>query len=139
MCWMAAKLSTDDNSSAPTANKQGLKLSLNKPKFAQPLGEVDMNTLCQTFVPSNTCKQTNQAVNDFELWRSTRNSEKCPTHLLTKQCTVKELNDWLCQFVVEPRFSDGKPYPSTTLYQLLAGLLRYAHSEYADFPNFLDK
>ena len=84
MCWMAAKLSTDDNLSAPTVKKQGLKLSLNKPKFAQPIGEVDINTLCQPFIPSNTCKQTDQAVNVFELWRSTRNGEKCPTHLLTK-------------------------------------------------------
>ena len=35
-----------------------------------------------------------------------------------------ELSDWMCRFV-----ADGKPYPSTTLYQLLAGLLRYGRSK----------
>ena len=59
MWTMAAKRSADDDSSAPPAKKPGLKLSLNKPRFAEPLGEVDMNTLCQAFVPSNTRKQTN--------------------------------------------------------------------------------
>ena len=136
---MAAKRSADDDTSAPPAKKTGLKLSLNKPRFAEPLGEVDMNTLCQPFVPNNTRKQTDWAMNVFESWRSTRNGENCPAHLLTKQCTVKELSDWLCRFVVEARRSDGKPYPSTTLYQLLAGLLRYARSKSTDFPNFLDK
>ena len=40
---------------------------------------------------------------------------------------------------MEARRSDGEPYPSSTLYQLLARLLRYARSKSADFPNFLDK
>ena len=76
-------------------------------------------------------------MNVFKLWRSTTNGEnKCPAHLLTNQCTVEELSDWLCRFVVEARHSDGKPYSYTTLCQLLAGLLRYARSEYA---NFIDK
>ena len=35
--------------------------------------------------------------------------------------------------------ADDKPYPSSTLYQLLAGSLRYACSNSTDFPNFLDK
>ena len=97
-----------------------------------------MNTLCQPFVPSNTRKQTDWAMNVFESWRSTRNGEKCPAQMLTKKCTVKELSDWLCHFVVEARHSDRKLYPSTTVYQLLAVWLRYARSKSADFPNFLD-
>ena len=45
MLWkMAAKRYAYD-SSAPPAKKQGLKLSLNKPRFAEPLGEVEMSTL----------------------------------------------------------------------------------------------
>ena len=74
----------------------------------------------------------------FESWRNERVGEKCPANLL-EQCTAEKVNFWLCHFVVEARRSDGKPYPSATLYQLLAGLLRYARSNSVDFPNFLDK
>ena len=34
---------------------------------------------------------------------------------------------------------DGQPYPSSVLYQLLAGLLRFSGSKSEDCPNFLDK
>ena len=36
-------------------------------------------------------------------------------------------------------FYDGEPYPSTILYQLLAGLLRYARSKSSQCLNFPDK
>ena len=39
----------------------------------------------------------------------------------------------MCRFV-----ADGKPYPSTTFYQLLAGLLRYGRSKSADFVDKSD-
>ena len=126
----------ENDSQMPESKRS--KLSLKKRRFAQPLAEVDMNTLCKPVVPSNTRKQTDWCVNVFESWRSARDGEKCPANLL-QQGTVEELNFWLCRFVVEARRSDGKWYPSATLYQLLAGLLRYARSYSADFPNFLDK
>ena len=66
------------------------------------------------------------------------NVEKCPTNLLEKAGPVN-LNHWLSYFVVEARREDSKPYPATTLYQLLAGLLRYARSKNKECPNFLDK
>ena len=49
------------------------------------------------------------------------------------------MNHWLSYFIAEARREDGKSYPATTLYQLLAGLLRYAHSKNKECPNFLDK
>ena len=43
------------------------------------------------------------------------------------------------RFVVEVRREDGQRYPVTSLYQMLAGLLRYSRSINRDCPNFLDK
>ena len=64
--------------------------------------------------------------------------EKFPDDLLEKS-VADQLNYWLSQFVVEVQCSDGESYPASTLYQLLAGLLRYARSKTKDFPNFMDK
>ena len=75
----------------------------------------------------------------FKDWRKHRNSlsgeEKCPDDLLEKPVA----DYWLSRFVVEVRCSDGEPYPASMLYQLLAGLLRYARSKTKDCPNFMDK
>ena len=118
--------------------KKSKKLSLKKPRFAQPLAEADMNSLCKPPVPANTRKQTDWSVNVFEAWRCARDGEeKCPENIL-RDCSAETLNAWLCHFVAEVRQVDGLPYPSATLYQLLAGLLKHAHSYFPDFPNFLD-
>ena len=94
----------ENDSQMPESKRS--KLSLKKRRFAQPLAEVDMNTLCKPVVPSNTQKQTDWCVNVFESWRSARDGEKCPANLL-QQGTVEELNFWLCRFVVVARRSDG--------------------------------
>ncbi len=44
----------------------------------------------------------------------------------------------MCLFVVEAGKGNGEPYPSKTVYHILAGLLRFARSEQPNFPNFLD-
>ena len=46
---------------------------------------------------------------------------------------------WLYRFVVEARRADGNEYPSATLYEVLAGLLRHACVHSPTFPNFLEK
>ena len=79
----------------------------------------------------------------FDQWRKERNAlsnnvEKCPTNLLENPDPVK-LNYWFSYFVVEARQEDGKPYPATSLYQLLARLLRHTCSKNKECPDFLDK
>ncbi len=49
------------------------------------------------------------------------------------------LNYWFSRFVVEARCADGDQHPSSTLYQRLAGLLRYESSKTRDCSNILDK
>ena len=102
-----------------------------------------MTVLSKGTIVPNTEKCTVWAMRVFDQWRKERNAlsdnvEKCPTNLLEKADPVK-VNHWLSYFVVEARREDGKPYPATTLYQLLAGLLRYARSKNKECPNFLDK
>lgn len=85
---------------------------------------------------------TNWAARVFDEWRSERISdvcdEECPDDLLESP-SAEAINYWLSRFVVECRHRDGEHYPPTTLYQLLAGLLRYSCSKSKDCPNFLDK
>ncbi len=56
---------------------------------------------------------------------------------LFKVGPANQLNHWLSRFVVEARRADGGPYPSSTLYQLFAGLLRHARCKRRDCLNFL--
>ena len=100
-----------------------------------------MSKLCEGYTPDNTKKNTGWAVRVFDEWRNERSDacdEECPADLLESP-SVESINYWLSRFVVECRRRDGEHYPSTTLYQLLAGLLRYSRSKSKDCPNFLDK
>ena len=48
-------------------------------------------------------------------------------------------NCWICRFITEARRQDGTPYPGHTLYQLLAGILRFMRAVHAETPDFLSK
>ena len=78
----------------------------------------------------------------FQQWRVQRTEElefgKCPEDLLENP-KAESLNFWLSRFVVEARRADGNKYPSSTIYHLLAALLRYSRSKCRGTPNFLDK
>ncbi len=79
----------------------------------------------------------------FKPWITSQNERSAdkPTDIdiLSKpvdlECT--QLCLALCLFVVEVRKGNGEPYPSRTVYHLLAGLLRFAPSE-STCPYFLD-
>ena len=97
--------------------------------FAAPLSEVEVAEYSKGPVVPNTAKNTQWAVRVFSVWRTERNKkdsqEKCPEDLLEKQPSAERLNYWLSRFVLEARRADGSQYPSTTIYQLLCGLLRH--------------
>ena len=115
------------------------KLSRNR--FASPLSEEVMSNVSMGPTVANTKKSTDWAVRVFIEWRKQRNesqSDKCPLDLLESP-SAGQLNCWLSRFATEARRADGDRYPSSTLYQLLAGLLRYARSHSKDCPNFLDR
>ena len=84
--------------------------------------------MAKGFVPENTSKNTNWAVENFNSWCVARNkhyrdSEKCPTDLLTKTpYNNEQLCFWMSRFLVETRRKNGNKYPPTTLYQLLCGI-----------------
>jgi len=87
-----------------------------------------MSNLAKGPTVANTKKSTDRALRVFCEWRRQRNAsqpEKCPSDLLESP-SAQPLNYWLSRCSVEARRADGDRYPSSTIYQLLAGLLRYA-------------
>ena len=77
----------------------------------------------------------------FEQWQDQRHeksSEECPSDLLEKP-TADSLNRWLPRFVVEARREDGKPYPFSSISNLLAGLYHYSKECNRDCPNFMNR
>ena len=111
-------------------------------RFASPLSEAEIAKYGQGPVVPNTVKSTNWAVRVFTEWcleRNKKESEKCPVNLLESKPTAQLLNKWLARFVLEARRADGSPYLSSSIYQILCGLLRHARSHWKDCPNFLDK
>ena len=79
-------------------------------------------------------------------WRQERNrvaTETCPDDLLESP-DVGNLNRWLSRFVVECRREDGKPYPPSSISNILAGLYRYSKrcvcvSDVGSCPNFMNR
>ena len=123
---------------SPPRKKTRLSLSLKNKRFAAPLTETEMGKLCEGYTPQNTAKNTSWALRVFKDWESQRDGEQCPSDLFESP-SAEKLNYWMSRFVVESRRSDGNPYPSSTIYQLLAGLLRHSRLKSKDCPNFLDK
>ena len=128
---------SDDGDDFQPAKRK--KLSRNR--FAAPLSDGAMSNVSKGPTVANTKKSTDWAMCVFGEWRKQRNvrqSDKCPSDLLESP-SAEALNRWLSRFAVEACRADGDHYPSTTLYQLLAGLLRYARSHSKECPNFLDR
>ena len=110
------------------------------PRF-EFLTKEEMDKLQEGYKPDNTTKTTKWAVNNFQAWRVARNKvqeEKCPDDIL-RATDPAILCKWLLLFVAETRTTQGKPYPPSTLYALLSGLLRHAREVLPGAPNFLDK
>ena len=97
--------------------------------------------LKEGYIPKNTEKNTKWALSNFESWKQARERsglESAPDDLLT--CSDPGiLCTWLSKYIAETRTKQGKPYPPSTLYQLLTGILRYAREKNPEVPNFLDK
>lgn len=92
----------------------------------QFLTEDECDKLKEGYTLANTAKSTKWALNNFAAWKDARakaQQEKCPDDLLTSSDPAL-LCKWLTRFVVATRTTQGKPYPPSTLYQLLTGLLR---------------
>ena len=133
----------------PPKKKHRLSLSLkHKPlvpqqetRFAEPVSEYEVKLASKGVVPDNTKRNNEWAARNFADWSRAR-SEKVkddpvPQDLLN--CKDPELLcKWLCIYVMETRQESGKPYPPTSIYGLLCGILRIVRGNGVPF-NFLDK
>ena len=135
-CYEPPEVEMDDSDfEEPLAKK------MTAPHFASPVSPIKLDTIFQGYVPLNTKKATSWAVRAFEQLRDQRNeksSEECPSDLLEKP-TADSLNCWLLRFVVEARRENGKPYPPSSISDLLAGLYRYNKECNHDCPNFMNR
>ena len=100
--------------------------------FAKPTSPTSMSK-----IPPNTGKGTKWALKVFEQWRDNRNRSsqgQCPENLLVEP-SIQQLNYWLSRFVVEVRREDGKPYPASSISNILAGLYCHSNAIMHDFMN----
>ena len=131
---------------APVPKVKG-KATTDSKRFVEPTYTVDLDQICQGFVPKSTRKATVWVVKVFE-WRLIRNratsddGEKCPANLL--ECPM---HYWLSR--MESRIllalfrvcwlactvnARSKPYPPSTISSLLAGLYRECQKYIAIAP-----
>ena len=91
-------------------------------------------------MPKNTTLSTRWAMKNFIDWFCEYNvknpDSKCPEEVLLPSCSAEVLNKWLSVYVAETRSHTGEPYPATSLYSLLLGILRHMKSENPSYPNF---
>ena len=81
------------------------------------------------------------AMNHLHRWLEDHNAhhpeDPVPVDLLKRHREPELLNKWLARYADEARRRDGKPYPATSVYFLLAALVRQMRSDDPTSPNFL--
>jgi hypothetical protein len=134
---LSASLTTDPAQRCPSSSS----------RFGIPVTTEELNQSIQGGVPCNTRRNTEWAVRVFSSWKQWRNGqsveEDAPGRYVHDLHVMNsfELNYWLYWFIHEARSKDGKPYPPTTMQQLIAGIQRYIRDYYVkagriDIPNF---
>ena len=101
----------------------------------------DLLKICEGYISPDTGKATKWALKVFEQWRDNRNRSsqgQCPENLLVEP-SVQQLNYWLSSLVVEVRREDGKPYPASSISNILTGLYHHSKAIMHDFPNFTNR
>ena len=79
----------------------------------------ELSKMSKGYTPANTTKATSWALKTFEQWRRAKvPSEKVPDDILTSTDTLVICTQF-SRFAAEARKSDGKPYPPSTIHQLL--------------------
>ena len=92
---------------------------------------------------SNSTKMSNQwAMRHFTRWREERNithpEDPVPADLLKRFGEPELFNKWLARYADEARKLDGKPYPASSVYFILAAIARQMRADDLSCPNFLN-
>lgn len=90
---------------------------------------------------NSTAKSNKWAMTHFTRWLEEHNfshpEDPIPTDLLKRHHEPELLNKWLARYAEEARRQDGKRYPATSVYFLLAALARQTRIDDPTAPNFL--
>ena len=114
-------------------------------RFASPIRKEEFDDICQPFVPDRTRSNNNWATRVFKAWVSNRNQicpdDVLPEDLLEVRYPLEVQDNALAAFILEARRADGKPYPGTTLRNIVAALFRVMkqHQGAANVVSFIDK
>ena len=105
--------------------------------------EVELDSPVRECGSGQTVKSTKWALNHFNRWKEERNERfagdtenQIPPDLL-KTSDPQLLCKWLGVYAAEARKQDGRMFPPNTVYNLLAGLVRYMRVVNPSCPNFL--
>lgn len=97
-------------------------------RFGPPIGKDRPKDLCTQFVPDCTRSNNNWAVWVFKMWVSSRNQlspdDLLPDDLLEVRYPLEIQDKTPAAFILEARRANSKPYPGTTLKNIVAALFR---------------
>ena len=113
-------------------------LSSSKGHFAVPISSPVRVQVAAArgVVPKKTSSNMQWTVNNFNSWaneRSKRGPSYCVPPDLLKSHDAELVAKWLCLFVMETHREDKKPYPPSTISNLVSGLNRVLQSNKAPF------
>ena len=89
-------------------------------RFGPPVPSEDMDSLIENRIPANTKKATAWSMKIWKAW--------CDFREITddiEALEAEDLNNHLCNFIMEANKQDGSNYPPNTLYQIIAGIQRH--------------
>ena len=94
-------------------------------KFSQVVSNEDITRTMHSAIPQKTQRDNKYCYNLWNDWVSHRENSNGETIPLLHNITVKELQHWLCAFVLEVRKKDGNAFIPNTLHHICCGIMRY--------------
>ena len=94
-------------------------------KFAQAVSNEDIARTMHSAIPQKTQRDNKYCYNLWNDWVSHRANSTGEVIPLLHNITVKELQHWLCAFVLEVQKKDGNAFVPNTLHHICCGIMRY--------------
>ena len=93
-------------------------------RFGDPVTSSNVDKAIANAVPKQTQRQTTWCVSVYKSWCEVRGESSNLSSM-----SASAIEEQLCQFVMEARWQDGKPYPPRSVYVIITRLQRYLRNE----------
>ena len=116
-------------------------------QFADPVSVEDIQRAKQKSVPKSTQRDTEYCIRIWDECRKLSTNDTIPP---LSEISTKQLQYWMCRFVLEVRKKEGAEFPPNTLHHICCGIMRYVRNngnpgldifqdkEFAEFRAVLD-